>query len=307
MPCDKSMIVLPNFEASPAYRKEKRLGKPYFRGPCPAMGGTDRFDFYPEGHPRSVHPGVPVAICNCGFQHFYGEVNGTAVYTVPDPEPLDPLIALAYHSKLDDKRKYWHSHKLSDKWIDCHKLGWAEKWLEGENKGNPLRRLSIPTWRVKNGERILVGIAYRTPPWREEGMRKAGTSSEEIRSRRYISQPGSTNWLFNNEICHEPLPYLIVVEGKRDALALCSLGFPAVASGAHWDPHWSFYLDCTASVIHVADNDHNKGGDLAIIRMSAAQKGSIVTPPDPYKDVGEMINNDIDMASFLGLPPLRGF
>lgn len=115
----------------------------------------------------------------------------------------------------------------------------------------------------------------------------------------------------------------MIVEAPLDALALWSHGYPAVAkfsgNSRHggWRPEFNQLIASAAERIIVADNDARQkpdgsweypGRDIARMRASQVPRSRIVTPPSPYKDIGELysLGKSELVTALLGIPPITG-
>jgi len=269
--------------------------------PCPKCGGVTRFRYraakgeYPEmvfcSHcaPKGLHAisyamwlydmDFPEA---CSWVSNKPKVDTRYSAPVSLPKPISPAIALQYYRQLGNRRAYYRSRGISDEMIDRHKLGW-----------NPyIRRYSIPCWKQNpdSGELECWNIQYRITPEEEKRLKAAG-----IRYAKYLSEKGSHNHLFNADVSVDGVNIIYIVEGRLDALALTSHGFPTVANPT-WQAAWNKYLNAQ-HVIIIADRDANSVGELkAHDKLLAIPHAHIIYPPPPHKDSGEFIMADLATA-----------
>lgn len=269
--------------------------------PCPKCGGVTRFRYraadseHPEmvfcSHcaPKGLHVinyamwlydmDFPSA---CSWLSNKPKVNTINIVPVTPPKPINPAIALRYYQLLDTHRVYYRSRGISDEMIERHELGW-----------NPhLQRYSIPCWKrsPQTGELECWNIQYRITPDEEKRMKATGCGYA-----RYLSEKGSSNYLFNADVCGDGVGRMFIVEGRLDALAMTSLGFPTVANPT-WKAAWNKYLHAQGVII-IADRDANGVGELkAHDKLLAISHAYVIYPPEPYKDSGEFIMADLATA-----------
>lgn len=123
----------------------------------------------------------------------------------------------------------------------------------------------------------------------------------ETDKAKYLSLAGAQPRLYNVSALHTRLPYVAIVEGELDALALTHLvGVPAVGvPGANsWLPHYSRVFADFERVYVICDNDvkydeernlkPNPGQALAKKIAEAIPAATVITPP-PGEDVNSWV------------------
>lgn len=208
----------------------------------------------------------------------------------PKPLPQEAIdLAMRYHNDINPHRGYFKHRGISDALIDIAKLGWCREY----------NRYAIPTW--VGGD--LWGIQYRITPGAEAVFKSEG---KEV--LRYFSYRGSVGMPFNTDYINSNMPYVLICEGRLDALALCSQGYPAIASPT-WQKTWNKYVP-QSTVILIADKDVSNTGELkALDKQDKLGKGIVMFPPEG-KDAGEWIQKDLPTAKkrlerWLKLPPIN--
>jgi Zn ribbon nucleic-acid-binding protein len=260
---------------------------------CPSCGGKDRLQIYTEAGRGCTYPHIWCRQCGAltfldGAQHEPEKYRRR----VQPEQFLDESIARRWHDAITPAAiAYFRGRGISHKVMELYALGWKSPW----------QRYSIPTYSLsRSGSRCLSGIQYR--------------ASRDCEHReRYLSEPGSHKALLGaSDISGRKLSFILVVEGGLDALALLSTGYPAVAAVAGntyggWEPHWNKWLK-GSDVILIPDND--EPGDLiALSRLTDIPHSRIWRLPAEYKDVGDLIQQDLATAGerlkeWLHLPPI---
>ena len=187
----------------------------------------------------------------------------------------------ATHAALGFHREYFRRRCISDEIIDNHMLGWDEE----------RQRYSIPCF----DEHSVYAVQFR--------------ASKPNQEPKYLSYRGGFNRvLFNNHVVGgRKLGFAVVVEAPLDALALESIGVPAVAqfdgnSQGSWLEEWNSYLRGAITVVIVADND-KPGMEIALGKKSRIPNSIVITPPDPFKDIGEFLQAGRNLHElFLDVP-----
>lgn len=282
-------------EAMPSDIPRLRGGARRKDGPCPFTGGHDRICWQADTHHFSEHGWCRV--CDgLGFtSNRRPSVLSRPSYRVPDQPAIAQSLARQWQLALDKlgDLRFFTGRGISPAWVQRAQLGYRPDW----------DRWAIPCFH--NGQ--LYGVQYR-----------ARTPSARA---KYLSEPGSFgDLLFGSQwLCESP--FVVIVEAPLDALALWSHGYPAVAkfngNSRHGGWHAEFNRQLPPERILVADNDPrpsidgtrvSPGADIAAARARQIPNARIVTPPGPYKDIGELYTagrSDL-VASLIGRPPLDG-
>lgn len=262
-------------------------------GPCPFTGGHDRICWQAACGPYSEHWWCRV----CNGLGFTGAWKPSLRhvsrprYSVPDKPPIAQSLAREWQlalTKLGDL-SFFTRRGISPNWIAKAQLGFRPGW----------NRWAIPCFH--HGQ--LYAIQYR---------------ARACARPKYLSEPGSFSDLLYGSEWLRDAPFVVIVEAPLDALALWSHGYPAVAkfngNSRHGGWHAEFNTLLPPERIVVADNDarlgrsggmERPGAEIAEARARQIPNARFVTPPDPYKDIGEMYaagRADL-VSSLIGLAP----
>ena len=184
------------------------------------------------------------------------------------------------HANLGKHRVYFARRGISDEVIKDHRLGWCKE----------RERYSIPCF----DDDTVYAVQFR--------------ASRPDQEPKYISYKGGFNRvLFNSHaVKGRQMPFVFIVEAPLDALALESIGLPAVAqfdgnSRNSWQPEWNDYLKGAVMNVIIADND-DAGMLIALGKKARIPNSIVVTPPGPFKDVGEYLQSGRSLDEFI--PPM---
>ncbi len=138
-------------------------------------------------------------------------------------------------------------------------FGYWKHWLQNENGSYSLKKDRRVVFPINNQEGKLVALSaraiddfYLDPKHTVKGQKSLGV----------FSTPGALD-----------SDTLIITEAPIDALSLATAGFPAVATiGTSW-PDWLVEMASKKLVFIAFDNDEDKAGEKASIKLTAQLSG----------------------------------
>ncbi len=138
-------------------------------------------------------------------------------------------------------------------------FGYWKHWLQNENGSYSLKKDRRVVFPINNQEGKLVALSaraiddfYLDPKHTVKGQKSLGV----------FSTPGALD-----------SDTLIITEAPIDALSLATAGFPAVATiGTSW-PDWLVEMASKKLVFIAFDNDKDKAGEKASIKLTAQLSG----------------------------------